>query len=102
MIGFIFSEVNSSLEMRRSSSVSILQSWNYQGRKKHAFHVKCLRVESLEVLEILPQGFQEQSELPEFKIVAAVLVAHPREGLVPGKVVCPVDGRLAVEEIVAL
>ena len=62
----------------------------------------CSRVECLEVLEVLPQGFQEQSKLLEFEIVAALLVAPPSEGLVPRKMVRPVDGRLAVEEFVAL
>ena len=74
----------------------------FEGRQNYDSYFKCSRVESLEVLEILPQGFQEQSELLELKIVATMLVAHSGEGLVPRKVVCPVDGRLAVEEFVAL
>ena len=75
-----------------------LRTYNMRDHKHH----KCSRVESLEILEILSQGFQEQPELPELKVVGTVLIAHPRKGLVSGEVVSPIDGRLAIEQVVTL
>ena len=58
------------------------------------------RVEGLKVLEILPQGSQEQPELADLNVVGSVLVV-PVE-LVLGVVKRRVYGRFAVEDLLAL
>ena len=57
------------------------------------------RVECLEVLEVLPEGLEEEPELPELEEVGPVLVVAG--GLVLGEVEGAVDRRLAVEQLVA-
>ena len=57
------------------------------------------RVEGLEVLEVLPERLEEEPELPELEEVWAVLVVAAR--LVLGEVEGAVDGRLAVEQLLA-
>ena len=58
------------------------------------------RVEGLEVLKVLPERLEEEPELPELEEVGPVLVVAG--GLVLGEVEGAVDGRLAVEQLVAL
>ena len=64
-----------------------------------AFGLHYSRVEGLEVLKVLPQRLQEQPELAELEEVGAVLVVA--RGLVLGEVEGAVDGRLAVEQLLA-
>ena len=57
------------------------------------------RVKGLEVLKVLPQGPQEEPELPGLDVVRPVLVVPV--ALVLGVVEGLVDGRLAVEDLLA-
>ena len=59
-----------------------------------------LLVKGLVVLEVLPQGLEEQSELDELEeSVSQVLLSAAARGLL-GVVERPVNGRLRVEQVV--